>query len=152
MTLDDVLRPGLLLVICGTAMGKESATRNRYCAGTDNRLWKTLADVGLTDIAGGQAGMDDSVTFRNAGVDTVCSGILSCSPMAVCLNGKRTFREFVRKTIESELRPKVVGDTELFVAPPTSGAANDYWSIEQRRELAVLVRREWGRNPARELQ
>lgn len=143
MTLDDVLRPGLLLVICGTAAGKESAARKMYYAGRGNRLWETLAVVGLTDVVKGQAGMDDDITFRDTGADRVRSSILSCGPKIVCFNGKRVAREFLRrKAIGFGLQPEVVGDTRLFVAPSTSGAANRYWSIEPWRELVELVRRE----------
>lgn len=159
--LDDVLRPGLALVICGTAAGRESAARGLYYAGKGNKLWKVLEAVGLTDrelkpeecalllghgigltdIVKGQAGMDRDVTFRGAGVAEFRSRILRYRPGIVCFNGKRAAREFLgRETIEFGLQPERVGDTRLSVAPSTSGAASRWWSIEPWRELARLVK------------
>ena len=44
----DVLRPGLRLVICGSAAGAVSAARGAYYAGPGNKFWRILAEVGLT--------------------------------------------------------------------------------------------------------
>ena len=46
--LPDVLRPGLRLVICGSAAGAVSAARGAYYAGPGNKFWPILAEVGLT--------------------------------------------------------------------------------------------------------
>jgi len=46
--LPDMLRPGLRLVICGSAAGAVSATHGAYYAGPGNRFWRTLFEVGLT--------------------------------------------------------------------------------------------------------
>ena len=39
--LEDLLRPGLRLVICGTAAGTQSAAINAYYAGPANRFWQS---------------------------------------------------------------------------------------------------------------
>src|SRR5690242_20002655 len=45
---EDVIRPGLAVVFCGTALGAASARRRAYYAGPGNKFWPTLAAVGLT--------------------------------------------------------------------------------------------------------
>jgi TDG/mug DNA glycosylase family protein len=47
-TLPDLLRPGLRLVICGTAAGRTSAAQRAYYAGRGNKFWRVLHEVGLT--------------------------------------------------------------------------------------------------------
>ena len=46
--LPDLLRPGLRVVICGSAAGAVSAARGAYYAGPGNKFWRILAEVGLT--------------------------------------------------------------------------------------------------------
>jgi len=46
--LPDVLRPGLRLVICGSAASAVSAARGAYYAGPGNKFWRILAETGLT--------------------------------------------------------------------------------------------------------
>lgn len=48
MILPDRLAPGLLIVFCGTAAGRESARRGAYYAGPGNRFWPLLAEFGFT--------------------------------------------------------------------------------------------------------
>lgn len=159
--LGDVLGPGLSLVICGTAAGTRSAHCGQYYAGRGNKLWKTLFEVGLTprelrpeeyallpvhgvgltDLVKGQAGMDDRIVFADVGRERVWRLMLCHEPRVLCLNGKRAAREFLgRKAVEFGLQPERVGDTMVFVAPSTSGAASRYWSIELWRNLAELIK------------
>ena len=46
--LPERLRPGLDLVFCGTAAGRQSALTGTYYAHPQNRFWRTLHEVGLT--------------------------------------------------------------------------------------------------------
>ena len=46
--LPEHLRPGLTLVFCGTAAGRQSALRQAYYAHPQNKFWRTLQAVGLT--------------------------------------------------------------------------------------------------------
>jgi TDG/mug DNA glycosylase family protein len=46
--LPDLLRPGLRLVICGSAAGTVSAARGAYYAGPGNKFWDILHRIGLT--------------------------------------------------------------------------------------------------------
>src|SRR5947209_5559222 len=75
--LRDLLRPGLDLVVVGTAAGHASAARRAYYAGRGNRFWPVLHElklipklgpddyerllhhgIGLTDLAKHSSGMD----------------------------------------------------------------------------------------------
>lgn len=46
--LPDILRPGLRLIVCGTAAGRAWAARKAYYAGRGNRFWEVIHRVGLT--------------------------------------------------------------------------------------------------------
>ena len=46
--LEDLLKPGLDLVVCGTAASSISAERGQYYAGPGNRFWSVLEETGLT--------------------------------------------------------------------------------------------------------
>lgn len=46
--LPSILGPGLTLVLCGTAVGAQSASRGHYYAGRGNQFWRLLHDAGLT--------------------------------------------------------------------------------------------------------
>src|SRR4051812_36606150 len=46
--LPDVLRPGLRLVLCGSAPGRASAARAAYYAGPGNKFWDVLHRTRLT--------------------------------------------------------------------------------------------------------
>lgn len=46
--LPDLLRPGLDVVFCGTAVATASAQRGHYYAGPGNRFWQLLHESGLT--------------------------------------------------------------------------------------------------------
>ena len=46
--LPERLKPGLALVFCGTAAGRQSALQKAYYAHAQNKFWRTLYEVGLT--------------------------------------------------------------------------------------------------------
>src|ERR1700683_5240480 len=46
--LPERLRPGLDLVFCGTAPGRQSALTKTYYANPQNKFWRTLHSIGLT--------------------------------------------------------------------------------------------------------
>ena len=158
--LRDCLATNLRLVICGTAAGATSAVKGQYYAGSGNKFWKTLYDIGLTprlldpseykellsygigltDIVKGQAGMDEEIDFRRLGREELSHKILRYRPRVLCFNGKRAARAFLgRKMVEFGTQRDKVGSTRLFVAPSTSGAANRYWDLSLWRQLAHLV-------------
>lgn len=46
--LEDLLARHLDLVVCGTGAGRRAVALRQYYAGRGNRVWRTLAEVGLT--------------------------------------------------------------------------------------------------------
>ena len=163
--LEDLLAPGLRLVICGTAAGERSAKVGAYYAGPGNKLWSTLYTVGLTprqlaptdyrlakeygigftDLVKDQSGSDDAIDFRQDQSQRLGSVILVAQPAFLCFNGKRAATEYFQsKRIAYGLHTTTIGGTRLFVAPSTSGAANGSWDLSVWEELARLVLQEVG--------
>jgi len=159
--LDDLLAPDLAVVFCGSAAGRRSAQLKQYYAGPGNKFWRTLAAVGLTprqlapaeyrllldfgigltDLVKQQSGADHEIEFRRAGREELERKLERWRPRFLCFNGKRAACEFLRRReIGYGLRPERVGDTRLFVAPSTSGAANAAWDPARWQKLADLVR------------
>ena len=158
--LPDILETGLKIIFCGTAAGKRSAKKGAYYVGRGNKFWQTLYDVGLTprllqpeafrtlprygigltDLAKYTSGMDSSLRQTDYAVPLFEEKILRLAPKLVCFNGKTAARQFfgVRRVEYGEHRERV-GDTRLFVAPSTSGAANRYWDIAYWQRLADLT-------------
>lgn len=48
--LDDLLRPGLSVVFCGTVVDTASADRGHYYSGPGNKFWQLLHEAGFTPI------------------------------------------------------------------------------------------------------
>ncbi len=159
--LDDLLREGLKLVVCGTAAGDRSARLGQYYAGPGNKFWRTLASlgltprlltpgeaglladlgIGLTDLVKGQSGPDSRIEFRRENRALLRRKIEEFQPGILCFNGKRAAREYLgAAAVEYGLQPERIGATRLFVAPSTSAAANGSWDPDWWRVLAELVR------------
>ncbi len=160
--LEDVLAPGLRLVVCGAAAGAVSAARGAYYAGPGNKFWRVLGEVGLTprrlephefrellqfgigltDLVKGQSGSDVAIDFRRASVARLRGRAIELRPTVLAFNGKKAAQVFLgRRRIGFGVQEERVGVTTLFVAPSTSGAANGYWDRGYWEELGRLVRR-----------
>jgi double-stranded uracil-DNA glycosylase len=158
--LDDLLKPGLRLLICGTAASERSAMLGHYYAGPGNKFWRTLAEVsltprqlapseyrllasvgiGLTDIAKSQSGADAEIRFADRHGHDLAAKVMAYQPRYLCFNGKRAAKEFFgRKEVSFGFQPDLLGITQVFVAPSTSGAANGVWDISLWRQLADRV-------------
>ena len=159
--LEDLLAPGLRLVVCGSAPGRRSARLRQYYAGPGNKFWATLAAVGLTprrltpsewrslldfgigltDLVKDQSGGDRELDFARADRGGLRAKLLRFAPRVLCFNGKRSAQEFFGlRAIAYGLQDEVVGATRLFVAPSTSGAAAGAWDPAPWRALAERVR------------
>jgi len=156
--LSDMLRDNLKVVFCGTAAGNVSAKKRQYYAGPGNRFWKTLNDIrltnkillpsefrklleyniGLTDLVKGQSGMDNSIVFKEKSRKELTRRIKKYKPKYLCFNGKRAAQEYFSRKVEYGLQDESIGNTKIFVAPSTSGAANRFWDINIWRKLAKL--------------
>lgn len=160
--LNDVLAHGLKLVVCGTAAGAISASLGQYYAGPGNKFWNILSEVGitprrleprefrklltygvgLTDVAKGQAGNDVSIDFTRSDPIGLREKILKYRPDVLAFNGKKSAQVFLgQRRVDYGLQFEVVGNTRLFVASSTSGAASKYWNAEIWSTLAELTRR-----------
>lgn len=157
--LDDLLRPGLDLVVCGTAASSVSAQKGQYYAGPGNRFWAVLEEtgltpyllrpsdfrsllqygIGLTDVVKNQAGMDIDIDFSGYGA-TLELRLRSFSPRFLCFNGKRAASEALgRKQVTYGMQSDRFGLTSLFVAPSTSAAARRWWNNQLWEQLADCV-------------
>jgi TDG/mug DNA glycosylase family protein len=158
--LDDLLKPGLQLLVCGTAASERSAILGHYYAGPGNKFWRTLAEVGLTprqlapseyrllagfgigltDIAKSQSGADADITFAKAHGHDLTAKVMTYQPRYLCFNGKRAAKECLgRKDVPFGFRPELLGITQVFVAPSTSGAASGTWDISLWQQLANRI-------------
>ncbi|GAB1263171.1 mismatch-specific DNA-glycosylase [Aurantivibrio plasticivorans] len=158
--LNDLLSNNLKLVICGTAAGSASAQLGQYYAGRGNKIWKTLFDVGLTDcvlrpseyhrliefgigltdVVKDQSGMDSAIDFAQAGIVEFELKMIDIQPEVVCFNGKKAAQVYLRsKNVDFGLQDKMIGNSKMYVAPSTSGAANRSWDVGYWYELANVI-------------
>ena len=159
--LDDLLAPDLRLVVCGSAPGRRSAQLRQYYAGPGNKFWATLAAVGLTprrlaasewrsllefgigltDLVKDQSGGDRDLDFARADCAGLRAKLLRFRPRLLCFNGKRSAKEFFgTASVAYGLQEEAIGETRLFVAPSTSGAARAAWDTAPWLALAKRVR------------
>ena len=161
--LPDVLRPGLDIVFCGTAVGAASARRGAYYAGPGKRFWPTIHAIGLTprrlrpeeyptlldhglgltDLAKGISGADRVLSNRHFDVEGLKRKLLRYVPRILAFTGKRAAHEFFerRRPIEYGPMEERVGETMLFVLPSPSGAARGYWNEGRWQELQHMSRK-----------
>jgi TDG/mug DNA glycosylase family protein len=160
--LDDVLRPGLRIVFCGSAVGAASALRQAYYAGPGNQFWpilfragftdrqlapekyRTLVEfgIGLTDINKIESGNDRSLTRSASDAAGLHAKILQFAPTVLAFNGKRSAQAYFgpqRKPLHYGLQPETIGQTQIFVLPSTSGAARGFWDESHWHALARIV-------------
>jgi TDG/mug DNA glycosylase family protein len=158
--LPDLLRPGLRLVICGSAAGTVSARQRSYYAHPRNRFWPILAatgltprqltpaeypllpqfGIGLTDITKSEFGADavlkshDAVRLRTA--------LDRFRPSIVAFNGKRAASLGLGRPSgllaygRQASRP---GEAAIFVLPSTSPLAVRWWDEAPWSALAAAV-------------
>lgn len=159
--LDDLLKEGLNLVVCGTAAGTKSAQLKQYYAGPGNKFWRMLFElgltprqlapgeaellldfgIGLTDLVKGQSGADSDLHFEGTGCASLREKMLALQPTVLCFNGKRAAQElFGQKAIAYGEQQGCIGKTALYVAPSTSGGANGFWDLSHWREVADRVK------------
>lgn len=155
--LQDMLHPGLRLVICGTAAGPRSAAIGAYYAGRGNRFWPTLHAIGLTptlvapedwrslgelgigftDLAKRVWGMDKDLPRDSFDAGRLRTLMEQHQPGVLAFNGKTAGRAYLgRQVIAYGPQEETIGRTKLWVLPSTSGAASGAWSVEPWQALA----------------
>ncbi len=157
--LPDTLRPGLMVVFCGTAAGAQSARAGAYYAGRGNKFWRTLHQIGLTprqldpqefvrlpdygigltDIAKSYSGADSGLRRSHFDADALRAKIETFAPRAFAFNGKRAAAAFYGATVAYGRQPEPIGSTAIFVLPSTSGAASGFWDVRYWEQLATLL-------------
>ena len=156
MILPDLLKHNLNIIFCGTAASKKSKRLNAYYAGPGNKFWKTLYEIrltdrqlnpqefktlleyniGLTDICKTDYGNDNELDTSKYDVEGFNVKILEYKPKIVCFNGKNAAKAYLnQKKVDYGYQDKRVGDSKIFIAPSTSGAANGFWNINIWKSL-----------------
>lgn len=165
--LPDLLRPGLDVVFCGTAVATASAQRGHYYAGPGNRFWQLLHESGLTttlltpeddatlpDFGIGITDLVKEVAqSHDRGLDfsrsaTVAAHIEAVSPRWVAFNGSTAGRKAAKWLRHQPdalgVQRWQIGESRVFVLPSSSGAHAIPYADKLRwwTDLAVRVREE----------
>jgi len=162
--LPDRLRPGLKLVFCGTAAGRQSAMQQAYYAHGQNKFWKTLYEVGLTpslllphdyeklwelgigltDIAKYAYGMDRQLPKDALGPKAVAAletRIRNVTPAILAFTSLNGGRKVMGASAVAGEQPERMGETRVFILPSPSPLAANHWNIKPWRDLAKAVRK-----------
>ncbi len=158
--LPDLLRPGLDLVICGSAAGRRSADVGAYYAGPGNKFWRILHEsgltprrlapeeftllpdfgIGLTDLAKRYSGPDAGLRAGDDDIAGLDAKIQAARPRYLAFNGKRAAARFAGGPVDYGPLGTTIGDTALFVLPSTAGLASRWWDPSPWQALSCLVR------------
>jgi TDG/mug DNA glycosylase family protein len=146
-----VLAPGLRIVFCGTAAGTESARRGCYYAHPQNKFWRALHEVGLTDrrldcsefallprfgvgltdIAKTASGMDKELPVEALGRGACAemeAKIRACAPAILAFTSLTAGRRFLRRDVGFGQQQETIGATRVWLLPSPSPAANWNWA------------------------
>ena len=161
--LPERLRPGLDLVFCGTAPGRQSALTKTYYAHPQNKFWRTLhgigltpgrvapqdyesldrLNIGLTDIAKFAYGMDHQLPRHSLGPRAAANlrrRIEKIAPRFLAFTSLTAGRAVMgRKALTGE-QVERIGQTRVWILPSPSPLADNHWDIAPWRALAKAVR------------
>jgi TDG/mug DNA glycosylase family protein len=165
--LPDRLRPGLRLVFCGTAAGRQSALQKLYYAHKQNKFWRTLHEIGLTphlfepreypglwklgigltDIAKFVYGMDHQLPKNSLGheaAEALRARILKIAPRYLAFTSLTAGRAVMGKHARPGPQEERIGSTEVWILPSPSPLASNHWDIGPWRALARKVKKSHG--------
>lgn len=163
--LPERLKPGLTLVFCGTAAGRQSALQRAYYAHKQNKFWRTLHEVGLTphlfapkdyrglwklgigltDIAKHAYGMDHQLPKDSLGRDAAQAlrrRILKIAPRTLAFTSLTAGRAVMGKKAQPGEQKERIGTTKVWILPSPSPLASNHWDIAPWRALAKSLKRE----------
>ncbi|GGL04230.1 mismatch-specific DNA-glycosylase [Deinococcus radiotolerans] len=167
----DVLRPGLTLVLVGTAPSRISAAARAYYANPGNRFWFTLHEVGLTphlllpqeyprlpeygigltDVAKRHSGVDAALPGEAWAPEELRAKLRTYRPRLVAFTSKRGASETLGlptgRLPYGEQTQKLEG-CELWVVPSTSPLAQTHFQLAPWQALAARVQALRGNPPA----
>jgi TDG/mug DNA glycosylase family protein len=161
--LPERLKPGLKLVFCGTAAGRQSALQKAYYANKQNKFWRTLYDVGLTphqfapqgypalsklgigltDIAKFSYGMDHQLPKDSLGqsaAEALRARILKVNPRLLAFTSLKAGRTVMGKKAVLGKQDAKIGKTVVWILSSPSPLASRYWDITPWRALAQDVK------------
>jgi double-stranded uracil-DNA glycosylase len=161
--LPERLRPGLDLVFCGTAAGRQSALSQTYYAHPQNKFWATLHKVGLTprlyapreyellwdlgigltDIAKFAYGMDHQLPRHALGrsaAKALRDRIAAFAPRHLAFTSLKAGRAVLGPKAVAGEQPARLGDTRVWVLPSPSPLAANHWDVTHWEILARAVR------------
>src|SRR5208337_3062173 len=148
MIVPDLLRPGLSLVLCGSAPSRASKEAQAYYAHPGNIFWKTLYDVGLTprqlqpqeyaelvrfgigltDLNKSEWGADAKLSHAGFDLASFSEKMQRFRPACIAFDSKFAAGKFFgRRTIRYGLQEDRLSGIPLFVVPSTSGRARRYF-------------------------
>jgi len=157
--LPDVLRPGLRIIFCGSAVGTVSAKRGAYYAHPQNKFWRTLHAVGLTprplkpeeyplvlqwgigltDIAKHVSGMDHELPPGALGREAcaeLTEKIKAMQPKLLAFTSLTAGRRWLGRTAPPGDGGERIGATRVWLLPSPSPAAAYRWDESWWRKLA----------------
>ncbi|HEX2759821.1 MAG TPA: mismatch-specific DNA-glycosylase [Rhizomicrobium sp.] len=161
--LPERLRPGLDLVFCGTAAGRQSALTKSYYAHAQNKFWRTLHKVGLTprliapkdyealdalgigltDIAKFAYGMDHQLPRHSLGPKAARDlrrRIEAIAPRFLAFTSLNAGRKVMGAKAVAGEQPEKIGVTRVWILPSPSPLADNHWDIGPWKALAKAVR------------
>ncbi|HEY4291755.1 mismatch-specific DNA-glycosylase [Luteibacter sp.] len=159
VVLPDVLRPGLQLVLCGTAAGTRSAREGAYYAHPGNMFWRALFAVGLTprllapaeypllptfgigltDLSKFHHGNDAELPIDAFDVAALRTKIEHYAPGALAFTSKHGATAALGRGIAYGLQEARFGGAPAFVLPSPSGQARRSWDLRTWQAMADLV-------------
>lgn len=160
--LPERLKPGLRLVFCGTAAGRQSAIQGAYYAHPQNRFWRTLhavgltprlyapaeydllwdLGIGLTDIAKFAYGMDHQLPADALGAKAAAAlraRIAKIAPRHLAFTSLTAGRAVMGSKAAAGEQPEQLGDTRVWILPSPSPLAANHFDIAPWRALARAV-------------
>ena len=160
--LPERLRPGLKLVFCGTAAGRQSALQKAYYAHRQNKFWNTLhkigltprlftpqdyeklweLGIGLTDIAKFSFGMDHQLPKDALGAQAVAAlkaRIRKAKPQILAFTSLNGGRKVMGPKAVAGEQAEMLGETQVWILPSPSPLAANHWDIAPWRDLAKAV-------------
>jgi double-stranded uracil-DNA glycosylase len=161
--LPERLRPGLDLVFCGTAAGRQSALTQTYYAHPQNKFWRTLhgigltparvapqdyesldrLNIGLTDIAKFAYGMDHQLPRHSLGPKAareLRKRIEKIAPRFLAFTSLTAGRAVMGKKAVTGEQPERIGLSRVWVLPSPSPLADNHWDITPWEALAKALR------------
>ena len=160
--LPDVLRPGLKVVLCGTAAGRASAELGSYYAHPSNKFWSVLAEtgltdrklkpheftqlieygIGLTDLCKDAAGSDREILPKAEHRATLIKKICAIEPTFLAFTSLEAGKRYFGHKVQLGLQADHIGRTYIYVLPSTSPMAAWNWATTKTHwhEFARLVR------------